>query len=65
MINVCLDCLRPNPLSEKKCGYCQSDCQAIKTQEFGIFMITRQKQNKEKEKKKRTILNLFLRNILI
>ena len=52
MINVCTNCLKLNPLGEKKCGYCRHDCQAIKSNDFGGFMLGRQSKNKSKEGQK-------------
>lgn len=44
MINVCSQCLRPNPLGREKCVYCGSDCQQLESQEYGQFCLRRKQK---------------------
>ena len=49
MINVCKNCLRLNPLGEKKCHYCPGDCQEIASQDLAEFWLEQLKKKAKEE----------------
>jgi len=53
MVNVCLDCLRLNPLGNKKCYYCQGVCEEMSAQRLSELML--QKNNAKEEHKEEQI----------
>lgn len=48
MINVCVDCLKLNPLHLEKCHYCGGECQKVNTEKSKSYMVefNQRKQNK-------------------
>ncbi len=44
MINVCSQCLRLNPLANKKCYYCQKDCHLMEVSAYGNFRVSQLKK---------------------
>lgn len=50
MINVCINCLKLNPLHLGKCHYCGGECEKVNTERLKSFMVefNQRKQTKEK-----------------
>ena len=52
MINVCCQCLRINPLANKKCSHCPGECQQMESLVYGQFRVAQQKKEGQKKFKK-------------
>lgn len=55
MINVCIDCLKLNPLHLEKCHYCGGECEKVNTEKLKSYMVEFN-QRKQARKKKASVI---------
>ncbi|OGY41396.1 MAG: hypothetical protein A2Y82_00210 [Candidatus Buchananbacteria bacterium RBG_13_36_9] len=51
MINVCIECIRLNPLDREKCNYCGGKCEKVGNERLKTFMIEFNQRKQDKEKR--------------